>query len=459
MDQHQPDSTYWPSEAVFYSIYPLGMLGAPEANDFASLPVNRLQQIENWIPHIKDLGCNALYLGPVFESDFHGYDTADYLTVDRRLGDNQALTDLSISLHQNGIRLVLDGVFNHVGRNFFAFKDLQVYGENSAYRDWFCGVDFSRQSSYGDDFYYDGWYDAYNLVKLNVKNAEVSNYLLGAVASWMDNFDIDGIRLDVAEIIDKGFLAQLAAFCRARKPNFWLMGEVIKGDYNEWANQDMLDSTTNYEVYKGIYSSHNDHNYFEIAWALDRQYGDDGLYRHLLLYNFVDNHDCTRIASILHQYNHLFPVYALLFTIPGIPSVYYGSEWAISGVKGEREDTALRPAVSFVPDLADCALYSYIRHLIRIRQLSIALRRGSYRQLFVNHEQLVFERRTDDELVIVAINSSEESASVECMTWCNEGTILQDQLDLSYKLVIANGNINITDIPASAARILKQIAD
>ena len=206
----------WAHNAVFYHIYPLGCCGAPQANDFVSAPLSRLEQLTGWIPHIKDSGCNALYLGPVFESDFHGYDTADYYLVDRRLGVNQTLKDFSVALHEREIKLVPDAVFNHVGRHFTPFLELKANRESSSYKDWFCGVDFSNDNAYGDGFTYEGWYDAYNLVKLNLANPEVKQYLLDVVAYWMDEFNIDGLRLDVAEIMDKQFLSELAQFCHQR---------------------------------------------------------------------------------------------------------------------------------------------------------------------------------------------------------------------------------------------------
>lgn len=277
------NNSYWYVDALFYHIYPLGLCGAPAANDFVSVPVDRLTQLFDWIPHIRDLGCNAVYLGPVFESDFHGYDTADYCLVDRRLGTNALLRELVNELHRQGMKVILDTVFNHTGRNFAPFRDLQRKGKDSTYRDWFCGVDFDRKSVYSDDFYYEGWYDAYNLVRLNLVNPEVKHYLFSVVDYWLREFDIDGLRLDVAEIMDKDFLAALSVYCRQRKPGLWLMGEVIEGDYNCWANSSMLDSTTNYEAYKALYSSHNDQNYLELAHTLGRQSGAEGVYGHLYL--------------------------------------------------------------------------------------------------------------------------------------------------------------------------------
>ena len=448
--------TSWINDAVFYQIYPLGLCGAPPANDFVSNQVNRLEHLEQWIPHISALGCNALYLGPVFESDFHGYDTADYFVVDRRLGTNQTFKRLSEKLHQNGIKLVLDTVFNHTGRNFFAFKDLQIKRENSRYKDWFCGVDFSRDNSYGDGFAYDGWYDAYNLVKLNLTNPEVKQYLFDVVAFWMTEFSIDGLRLDVAEIMDKQFLAELAAVCRNLQPDIWLLGEVIDGNYNEWANAAMLDSTTNYDAYKGLYSSHNDGNYYEIAHTLDRQFGEHGIYKDVLLYNFADNHDTTRIFSILNDKAHLFPVYAVLFTMPGIPSVYYGSEWGIEGIKGIHDDTLLRPQVSVIPDLSLSPIFYYIKQLVYIRQQYYALRYGKYELLYVSHEQLIFERRTTSQLMIIAVNASAISAEVTFVPQKFDGLVLRDVTDNEYCICMERGALCV-QIPGNGVRILSTL--
>ncbi len=444
----------WANNSIFYHIYPLGLLGAPMENDFTGSPVNRLIELQEWIPHIRALGCNALYLGPVFESDFHGYDTADYFHIDRRLGTNQTLKDLSHQFHENGIKLVLDTVFNHVGRNFRAFKDLQANGEDSQYKDWFSGVDFNQKSVYGDNFSYEGWYDAYNLVKLNLTNVEVKTYLFSAVAMWMDEFNIDGLRLDVAEIMDKQFLAELAAFCRARHNDFWLMGEVINGNYNDWANPDMLDSTTNYEAYKGLYSSHNDSNYFEIAHTLNRQFGEGGIYNNLMLYNFADNHDTTRVFSILNNKAHFFPLHVLLFTMPGIPSVYYGSEWGIQGIKGEHDDYELRPRISSIPDLSSSPVFIYLRQLARIRQEHEVLQHGSYRQLYVDHQQFIFWRKTADELMIIAVNASENQADVLVHIDEGEDIEFRDILEPGYAIHLLQQELQIDGVPANGARIL-----
>ncbi|MEZ4517460.1 MAG: alpha-amylase family glycosyl hydrolase [Chloroflexota bacterium] len=340
----------WAKSAIFYHIYPLGLCDAPPRNDFHQDPVPRLNVLHDWLDHIQALGTNAIYLGPVFESTTHGYDTADYFRVDRRLGTNEALKALIRAMKQRGMRVVLDGVFNHVGRDFWAFRDVRQHGRQSRYSNWFAELSFDGTSPYGDPFSYEGWAGHYDLVKLNLNNEAVRQHLFEAVSFWIDQFDIDGLRLDAADHIQPDFFRALRTHCRCHKPDFWLMGEVVHGDYRQWANENMLDSTTNYEVYKGLYSSHVDHNYFEIAYSLNRQFGPDGLYRGLYLYNFADNHDVNRVAGNLTNPAHLYPLYGLLFTMPGIPSVYYGSEWGIAGKRTATSDRMLRPAIDIRRD-------------------------------------------------------------------------------------------------------------
>ncbi len=405
----------WPRDAFFYHVYPLGFCGAPERNDFSSPPSPRLEKLNGWLGHLRDLGVNALYLGPLFEASSHGYDTADYRLVDRRLGDNRTLSELAAELHRRGLRLVLDGVLHHVGRDFWAFRDLQARGQSSAYRDWFSGVDFSARSPLGDPFLYDNWEGHAELVKLNLRNPQVRAHLLEAVEAWIREFDLDGLRLDVAYLLDEAFLRELGSRCRGLKEDFWLLGEVIHGDYRRWLDPGLLDSVTNYECYKGLFSSHNDRNYFEIAYSLDRQFGEHGLYRDLPLYNFADNHDVDRVAASLREPAHLYPLYCLLFTMPGVPSLYYGSEWGISGRKTRGSDRALRPSLELDQAARESPhreLAAAIARLARVRSESRALRRGAYRPLFVGPEQFAFERRFEGETVLVAVNAAAQAAEL-----------------------------------------------
>jgi glycosidase len=447
----------WSWDAVFYHIYPLGLCGAPSRNDFTAAVEPRLAQVHAWIDHLSELGVNALYLGPVFESSAHGYDTADYYVVDRRLGSNATLTELASHLHARGMRLILDGVFHHVGRDFWAFRDLQQNLERSPYRDWFAGIDFGRRSPYGDPFAYNGWNGHYDLVKLNLHHPDVRGHLFAAVQLWIEQFDIDGLRLDVAEMIDLDFLRDLAAFCRNLRPDFWLMGEVIHGDYRRWANAGILDSTTNYEAYKGLYSSLNDRNYFEIAYSLNRQFGEYGMYQELPLYHFVDNHDVNRIASTLRNPAHLYPLYALLFTMPGVPSIYYGSEWGIPGMRQPGDDSPLRPVLTWPeamrqaphPDLAQV-----IAQLARIRHQERSLRHGSYQHLFVAHEQFAFARRIDNEYIVVALNAADAPSAFELSVALPDGATFVDLLEPQAQYAVQGERLHIDAVSPRWGRIL-----
>jgi len=446
----------WDADAIFYHLFPLGCLGAPARNSFDGPSANRLDALMNWIPHIDELGANAVLLGPVFESSAHGYDTADFFRIDRRLGEDAALAAFSRELHRRGIRLVFDAVFHHTGRDFWALRDVREHGRESRYGDWY-HLDFTRRSPYGEPFHYKGWAGHYDLAKLNLQNPDVSDHLFAAVTSWVERFDIDGLRLDAADSLDHGFQHQLAAHCRAFRNDFWLMGEVVHGDYRKWAHEGGLTCTTNYQAYKGLWSSLNDRNYFEIAYALKRQFGADGIYRDLMLYNFADNHDVERVASILKEPAHLYPLYILLLTMPGVPSLYYGSEYGVRGRKGEGTDAPLRPAldpVNLRHHAPESNLYPTIRKLVALRHNHRALRHGDYEQLLVAHEQFAFMRRDDAETIIVALNAAPESKELSLRLPNGSRGQLIDLLNDAESLEMNGGSIMMT-LPPRWGRILR----
>ena len=448
--------SHWSQDAIFYHIYPLGFCGAEQHNDHNSQSQPRLERIHSWMPHLLELGINALYLGPLFESSVHGYDTADYYHVDRRLGSDETLTHLIRELHANGIRVVLDGVFNHVGRDFWAFRDVLQNGQESRYCGWFEGLKFGGRSPQGDPFIYETWLGHHELVKLNLHNPETRQHLLGAVRSWIEDFGIDGLRLDTADCLDMDFQKELSTYTHGLRPDFWLMGEVIHGDYRGWANPETLNSVTNYECYKGLYSSLVDKNYFEIAYALNRQFGEQGIYRNLALYNFVDNHDVDRVASKLPDPAYLYPLYCLLFTMPGIPSIYYGSEWGLEGVRSRSSDLALRPCLdlgSLQQSAPQPQLPGVIQKLTHIRRDSEALRHGSYCQLFLNHQQLAFARQVEGQMVIVLINAADQPANFDVAVSFENGSRLVDMLNSGETCEMKNGRLSITVYP-HWARIL-----
>lgn len=410
----------WAEESVFYQIYPLGFTGAPFEND--GIQEHRIKRVLDWIPHLTRLGINAVYFSPVWESDTHGYNTRDYRRLDVRLGTNEDFKEVVSALHENGIRVVLDGVFNHVGRGFGAFQDVLQNREQSAYTGWFYRIAFDGDSPYHDGLWYEGWEGNYDLVKLNLRNEEVIRYLLDSVGFWIEEFGIDGLRLDVAYSLDEEFVRRLRSFCDEKKQEFFLLGEMLHGDYNRMVNPAMLHSATNYECYKGLYSSFNSMNLFEINHSLLRQFGPENwtLYKGKHLLSFVDNHDVTRAASILQNPRHLPLLYALMFGMPGIPCVYYGSEWGCTGEKSQG-DPALRPAFE-APEWN--GLTDFIAELIRAKKNSAALNYGDFRSILLTNRQCIFQRCTGEERVLVAINADENPFTAHFDAGCGRAVDL-----------------------------------
>ena len=435
----------WFDSAVFYHIYAMSLAKAPFQNDYAFRGC-AAHEIKKWLPHIRRLGCDAVLLSPVLKSRSHGYDVTDYFSVDNRVGTNEEFASLVKAFHKDGVRVALDSVFNHCGRDFFAFQELR--NGNREYAGWFSGVDFNRQSPMGDPFNYDTWSGCYELPKFNLQNGAVRDYLLGAARFWISEFDIDGMRLDSANVLDFGFMRDLRRTVVSMKPDFWLMGEVVAGDYARWVNADTLHSVTNYILYKGLFSSHNDNNLYELANTLQNAVPANGL----PLYNFLDNHDQPRIASNVKNPAHLNTLYALLFTMPGVPSIYYGSEWGIRGVKENGSDQPLRPYIDVknppdgVPGLSD-----YIRKLADVRRGHDALKFGGYRQAYLEyHRPFVFERFCDSERIFTAVNVGDNADTLNLNKHHSGGFV--DLLSDERVGAQAAGNI---PIPPHSVRILK----
>lgn len=423
----------WWENSIFYQIYPLGFCGAPKEND--GVVTNRIRKVTDWIEHFKRLNIDAIYFSPIFESDRHGYDTRDYCKIDCRFGTNADFGNVCEALHNNGIKVVLDGVFNHVGRGFWAFKDVLENKWNSRYKDWFY-INFDGNSCYNDGFWYEGWEGHYELVKLNLNNDEVVNYLFGCIDSWIDLFKIDGLRLDVAYLLNENFMRRLRAHVNGIKKDFFLAGEILFGDYNRIANDAMLNSCTNYECYKGLYSSFNSMNLFEIAHSLNRQFGYENwaLYRGKHFLCFADNHDVTRIASLLNDKNAIYPLYGILFGMNGIPCLYYGSEWGATGVKGHGSDDELRPSFD-KPQWNE--LCDYIAKLAKIHKSSDALVWGGYRNVTITNKQLAFERATDKEQVLVLTNADGSEFSIHLNGFENRKAI---DMFTNKEIYLENGN-------------------
>ena len=422
----------WAQDALFYHIYPLGLCGAPWRNDFYAEPEPRLNLVGDWIQHLVALGVTAVYIGPLWEAGSHGYDTVSYWDVDRRLGSRATLQNLVRQFHQQQIRVVLDAVFNHVGREFFAFASLRRLGRDSPYASWFEGLRFDKRSPQGDPFWYEGWKDHYDLAKLNLHEPEVRLHLLEAVRHWIEAYDIDGLRLDAADCLDKGFLAELTAFCRRLRPDFWLMGEVVMGDYSSWG----LDAITNYEFYDSLHKSHSQQDYTPLGATLERQYGAQGQYRTQPLYNFADNHDVNRIASLVKRGGQLYPLHITLMTVPGIPSLYYGSEAGLEGKRLRWSDRPLRPFLPHPRALQDCRhrdLLPALQTLASIRHAQPALRSGSYRTLVAKGPVLAFERRLGAQRMLVLVNQAKESQQLDLSPFIDASDSWQDLLNSNQR--------------------------
>ncbi|MGN0056356.1 MAG: alpha-amylase family glycosyl hydrolase [Atopobiaceae bacterium] len=435
VQQDWRNSMNWYDGSVVYQIYPLGLTGAPWKNDGTTEgqtndDQHRILQLVNngWVEHMQKLGASCVLLNPVFQSEAHGYDTIDYTKVDQRLGTNEDLATVVKAFHDAGIRVLLDGVFNHVGRGFWAFQDVLQNRQASKYAGWF-NIDWGGNNQWNDGLSYECWEGVPYLVKLNHANFDLNAYLADVIRGWEADYDIDGLRLDVAYCLDLGFLGYLRdianGLTQKRGSKFLLLGETMFGDYNRWMNDHACDSVTNYEVYKGLWSSFNSANMHEVAYAFERQSGDKpwDLYTGKHLLDFVDNHDVPRIATKLENKDQLKPLYGLLFGIPGVPSVYYGSEWGIEGqqLPGDHE---LRPAID-QPQWND--LTDWIQSLAQARTSSEgaeALCNGDYHQLQCQPQQLVFQRAAGGKRVIVAVNASAEPCTLHFDAGCGRAVDL-----------------------------------
>lgn len=425
----------WTDQSIFYQIYPMGAFGAPFEND--GILEHRILKMKDWMDDLNDLGIDCLLFNPMVQSHTHGYDTIDYYQIDCRLGTSEDVQEIIEQLHKRDIKVLFDGVFNHVGRGFFAFQDVLKNRHQSPYKDWFY-INFEDNNSMNDGLSYQNWEGNEPLVKLNLQNPEVRNYLLDVIGFWMDTFQIDGIRFDVAYSLDHQFLKEVRSFCKSRNPEFFLLGETLHGDYNVWMNESMLDSCTNYECYKGLYSSFNSKNFFEICHSLNRQFGQDPwcLYTGKQLFNFVDNHDVVRIASQLEDKNHIPLIYAMLLTMPGMPCLYYGSEWGIEGEKNWN-DTNLRPEVE---KLQSNELTQWIKRLIDIKHKESSFHQSSFRQIGLTNTACVYERGN----CWVAINMEANP----CAIYCQEGgqfidLLTQDRVDIQNELSLNGYQVRI----------------
>jgi len=388
--------TSWSDHAIWWHLHPLTFTGAePVALPPGTPPVDRLGRLEPWLDHLVELGCNGLALGPVFASESHGYDTVDHFRIDPRLGTDADFDALVASCRRRGVAVLLDGVFNHVGRGFAAFQDVLARGPAaSPYTSWF-RIDPDAPGP--DGFGYADFEGHRNLVALDHAEPAVADHVTAVMRHWLDR-GAAGWRLDAAYAVPTAFWHQVVGRVRDTHPQAWFVGEVIHGDYAAFAAAADLESVTQYELWKAIWSSVNDRNFFELSWALTRHEAYAETMQPLV---FVGNHDVTRIASRVDDARHLPHALVVQFTVAGVPSVYAGDEHAFRGVKYDRAggDAEIRPAFPADPSgLAPEGLPVYRLHqdLIGLRRRHPWLVRSRLKVVHLSNEVFAYRASSVD---------------------------------------------------------------
>jgi len=392
----------WVRHAIWWHVYPLGFVGAFPADNPPTSAEHRLTRIVDWLDHAVELGASGIALGPVFASRTHGYDTTDHYRIDPRLGDDADFDRLVDEARRRGLRVLLDGVFNHVGTDFARYR-AAIDSDDSDAANWFVGRPgkFRNFEGHGD------------LITLNHRNPAVVDYVVDVMSHWLGR-GVDGWRLDAAYAVPETFWAEVLPRVRHAHPQAWFVAEVIHGDYAAFIEGSGVDSVTQYELWKAIWSSLNDSNFHELDWAMQRHNGFLDAFAPL---TFVGNHDVTRIASQLLRPEHLGHALVLLFTVGGVPTVYAGDEFAYRGVKEDRAggDDAVRPEFGSTPtDLDDSArdTLNLHRYLIGLRRRHPWLFEARTAALHLENRVLVYETRHRDDALIVALNLDDSAATL-----------------------------------------------
>ena len=389
----------WVQHAIWWQIYPLGFVGAFPTDEPPTADEHRLRRVVDWLDHAIELGASGIALGPLFASRTHGYDTTDHYRIDPRLGDDTDFDHLVDEAHRRGLRILLDGVFNHVSTDFARYRDALAGGPDHPATAWFrrrgkdFQADFETFEGHGE------------LIALNHDNPEVIAYTADVMSHWLRRGG-DGWRLDAAYAVPDRFWAQVLPRVRQAFPDAWFVGEVIHGDYSAWVRDAGFDSVTQYELWKAIWSGLNDGNFHELDWALQRH---NEFLDVFVPMTFIGNHDVTRIASRLENTRHLEHAVVLLFTTGGTPSVYAGDESAYRGIKEERVggDDAVRPEFASAPtDLGDQSydLFRLHQYLIGLRRRHPWLHTARTSALHLTNSQYVYETRNGADALVVALN-------------------------------------------------------
>ncbi|MHA7279732.1 alpha-amylase family glycosyl hydrolase [Arthrobacter sp. MDT2-2] len=403
----------WVQHAIWWHVYPLGFVGAEKASTADPAAAHRLLDLVPWLDYAVELGASGLALGPVFASETHGYDTTDYFRIDARLGTSEDFDTLVREAHRRGLRILLDGVFNHTGRSFAPFRDVLAQGPGAATASWF-SLDWPAGSTPGTEPGYRDFEGHHHLVALNHDEPAVADFVTGVMEHWLRR-GADGWRLDAAYAVPSSFWAGVTARVRASHPDAYFVGEYIHGDYASEVRGGGLDSATQYELWKAVWSSLNDANLFELAAALERH---NALLASFAPLTFLGNHDVTRIASRLTDPALLPHAVAVLLTVGGTPSLYYGDEQGYRGIKEDRAggDDDVRPL--FPPAPADLSpvgrpVFDVHQELIGVRRRNPWLHRARTEVLQLSNEVLAYRVAAEGpEALVVALNLSHDAQPV-----------------------------------------------
>jgi cyclomaltodextrinase len=424
---------------------------------------NRLANIRNYYEHIQQMGINVIQFGPIFESVSHGYDTTNYKQIDHRLGNNDLFKQILAELHALGMRVIVDGVFNHVGREFPSFKDIRLNHESSQYVSWHY-IDFNGNSPYNDGFDYKNWEGHYDLVKLNLQERKVKEHIFDIAKYWLQDVGIDGWRLDVASLISPDFWKEFGEVCRASRPDCLLLGEVIREPYTQWIGPGLLDAGTGYQVHKSIWSSIQSNNMYELKAVLERLFHPQwGILRETALMNFLGNHDTTRIRSILQDDRKLISAFFILFTLNGFPKIYYGDEIGITGFKTDLSDEDVRkPMIELSeawPSNGEVILKN-VKRLTKFRKNNHALMYGNLISVFADSNVIAYLRKSFQQTLVIVANTGLEPLTKTLPLWNQnlDNSVFVDILNDDQKEYdVKNNQLVVPDLQPGWGKVLQKI--
>jgi cyclomaltodextrinase len=460
----------WVQDAIFYQIFPDRFANGDPENDppnlvrWGSAPTSwgfqggDLRGIHKKFDYLLDLGINAIYLNPIFQStSTHRYNTTDYFKIDSKLGTLNDFHELVERAHKNQVRVILDGVFNHCGRGFFAFNDILENQEYSPYRDWFHIKHFPVDAyGWGEATDYQGWWGMKSLPKFNTNNRWVRRYLLDVARYWIEQ-GADGWRLDVPnEINDDTFWAEFRDVVKKANEEAYLVGEIWLPDAR-WVGDGHFDGLMNYPVMDALVgllatNSLSVSQFTQKVKELFSLYPRDNTYS---MYVLVDSHDTERILTRMgNDVKKTRLAYLFQFAYPGAPAIYYGDEIGLGGGK----DPACRGAFIWDEASWNTQLRDFIKQLVLLRKQNQSLRRGDFLWLEENTiaNCIIFLRKSDDDCVLVIINASgvdiKSSLNVEKTAW-NNGKVVKDLLNPVSQYSVENHSIEI-DLPAWSGKWL-----